>query len=134
VVARVAFRSLAPMLGLGLMLAACSSLSQADADRANASNYVADHVPTWMGGETPKVPRRTGNEPAFPAIYSSPDGRPVRALSAEEQKKLERDLVAARNRAAAKSRAPTTANDETTGSNPPTKKAAEPDKAPPNSN
>ena len=76
-------------------LAGCSSTASLDGDRA--SRFVADHIPRWAGGEPNSVPSpQTPPQPLD--IFATPPARPVPKLDASEQKQLQADLVALRNR------------------------------------
>lgn len=71
------------------MLAACST-----------GGTIADHMPTAVGGLPEGAPQRPATPAAYPAVHSMPPPRTDTMLSDAEQKKLEDELVAARNRAA----------------------------------
>jgi hypothetical protein len=76
-------------------LAGCSSTASLDGDRA--SRFVADHIPPWAGGEPSSIPSpQTPPQPLD--IFATPPARPVPKLGASEQKQLQADLVALRNR------------------------------------
>jgi len=60
---------------------------------------VADTMPTAIGGLPETTPQRPATPAAFPAVHALPPKREDTILSYEEQKKLEDDLIAARNRA-----------------------------------
>jgi hypothetical protein len=73
----------------------CSSTTPLDGDRA--AQFLADHVPHWAGGEPSSVPsRQTPPQPLD--IFAAPPARSVPPLDASEQKQLQSDLVALRNR------------------------------------
>jgi len=72
------------------MLAACST-----------GGTIGDHTPTGLGGLPEGAPQRPATPAAYPAVHDMPPPRTETMLSDAEQKKLEDDLVAARNRAAA---------------------------------
>jgi hypothetical protein len=73
----------------------CSSTAPLDGDRA--AQFLADHVPHWAGGEPSSIPSR--QTPPHPLdIFAAPPARPVPPLDASEQKQLQSDLVALRNR------------------------------------
>jgi hypothetical protein len=72
------------------MLAACS-----------AGSTIADHLPNALGGLPEGTPQRPATPAAYPAVHDVPPPRTDTMLSAEEQKRLEDELVAARNRAEA---------------------------------
>jgi len=83
-------------------LAGCASTAPLDADRT--SRLLADHIPVWAGGE-PSSLRPTQTPPPSLDIFGSLPARPVKPLDAEEQKKLQSDLVALRNRTFARGKA-----------------------------
>jgi hypothetical protein len=56
-----------------------------------ASSTIADRMPTAVGGLPPS---------AYPPVHDRPPPRGETVLTSEEQKKIEDELVAARNRAA----------------------------------
>jgi hypothetical protein len=57
-----------------------------------------DKIPTEIGGLPADAPARSAQAPAFPGIYDTPPRRSNALLDAEQQKKLEADLLAVRNR------------------------------------
>jgi len=67
------------------------------------ASTIADYMPTAVGGLPNEAPKRPENPPAFPPVNDVPAPRAGadRMLTAQEQKKLEADLMAARARAAA---------------------------------
>jgi outer membrane murein-binding lipoprotein Lpp len=69
-----------------LMLAGCSG------------SMVADHMPAAVGGLPAGAPERPAVEQAYPAVHSTPPQRTTTTLSEAQQKALESDLVAVRNR------------------------------------
>jgi hypothetical protein len=70
----------------GVILAGCSA------------GTIADHMPTAAGGLPEGTPQRPVTPAAYPAVHDLPPKRESTMLSDEEQKKLEDDLIAARNR------------------------------------
>jgi hypothetical protein len=66
----------------------------------SAGSTVADHLPTAVGGLPEGTPQRPATSSAYPAVHDMPPPRANIVLTDAEQKKLEGDLVAARNRAA----------------------------------
>jgi len=79
----------AALLAVAVVLAGCS-----------AGSTVADHLPTAVGGLPEGTPQRPGTSGAYPAVHDMPPQRATTVLTDAETKKLESDLVAARNRAA----------------------------------
>jgi hypothetical protein len=79
----------AALLAVAVVLAGCS-----------AGGTVADHLPTALGGLPDGTPQRPGTSGAYPAVHDMPPPRATTVLTDAETRKLESDLVAARNRAA----------------------------------
>ncbi len=75
----------------GVILASCSS--------------IGDHLPTAAGGLPAGAPPRPTTSGSYPAVHDMPPPREQTVLTDEEQKKLEDDLIAARNRAKGAARA-----------------------------
>jgi hypothetical protein len=67
---------------------------------------IADNLPAAVGGLPADAPARPATPEAFPAVHNMPPGRSSATLSADQQKQLEDDLVAARNRYGASPDAP----------------------------
>ena len=65
-----------------------------------ATGTVADHVPATVGSLPEGAPARPSNPYSFPAVHDMPPPRDDKVLTVEEQRKVEEELVAARNRAA----------------------------------
>jgi hypothetical protein len=65
-----------------------------------AAATIADHVPVVAGGLPEGTPPRPETPAAYPAVNDMPPPRASAVLTGEEQKKIEDELVAARNRAA----------------------------------
>jgi hypothetical protein len=87
----------------GAILAGCSATT------------IADHMPTAVGGLPEGAPERPVEGPAYPAVHDRPQDRSQAVLTAEQQKQLEDELIAARDRrgnsgAAAKPAAGSTRN------------------------
>lgn len=83
-------RSLGVLLACGFAaaLAACSTSSV---------NTIVDNMPSAVGLPA-DTPERPATPPAYPAVHDMPPPRANATLSAEEQEKLEHDLVAVRAR------------------------------------
>jgi hypothetical protein len=62
---------------------------------ACSSAPMIDSLPSAVG-EPAGAPKRAGVAPAFPAIHDVPSPRSAATLNAEEQKKAETELIAAR--------------------------------------
>ena len=71
------------------MLAGCSA------------STIADHMPTAAGGLPEDAPKRPAIQAAYPAVHDRPPVRDSAPLTADEQRKLEDDLAAARARVGA---------------------------------
>jgi hypothetical protein len=76
-------------LACGVILASCSA------------STMGDYIPTAAGGLPEGAPQRPAKPGPYPAVHDMPPPRGQAVLTDAEQKKLEDDLVAARNRAAA---------------------------------
>jgi hypothetical protein len=64
-----------------------------------STGTMGDSMPTAVGGLPENTPQRPATPAAYPAVHDMPPPRTSSVLTDEEQKKLEDDLVAARNRA-----------------------------------
>jgi hypothetical protein len=78
------------MLASILLLAGCAS----------------SNLPTPMGGLPAGAPPRPTTTGAYPAVHDLPPPRETTVLTSDEQKKLEDELAAERNRAAGAASAP----------------------------
>src|SRR5262245_34319439 len=79
----------AALVAVAVVLAGCS-----------AGSTVADHLPTGLGGLPDGAPQAPATTRAYPSRHYMPRPRPTTVLTDAKTKKLESDLVAARNRAA----------------------------------
>ncbi len=64
---------------------------------SGCSTAQIDSIPQEIGGLPAGAPARPAQAPDFPAVHDMPPPRPA-VLDAEQQKKLEADLIATRNR------------------------------------
>jgi len=71
---------------------------------------VADHLPNAVGGLPDGTPQRPTTSMPYPAVHDMPPPRATTVLTDEETRKLESDLIAARNRAAAEAAAKSAAD------------------------
>jgi hypothetical protein len=71
-----------------------------------SASTIGDQIPTAIGGLPEGAPQRPANPPAYPAVHDMPPARDSTVLSEQDQKKLEADLAAARERASGKSAKP----------------------------
>jgi hypothetical protein len=71
-----------------------------------STSTFGDHMPTAAGGLPVGAPQRPATTPAYPAVYDAAPAREKAALTEEEQRKLDADLAAARDRASGKSAKP----------------------------
>jgi hypothetical protein len=62
-----------------------------------SGSMIADHMPAAVGGLPEDAPERQATG-AYPAVHNMPPARSTKPLSNDQQKQLEDDLVAARNR------------------------------------
>lgn len=79
----------AALVAVAVVLAGCS-----------AGSTVADHLPNAVGGLPEGTPQRPTTSMPYPAVHDMPPPRATTVLTDAETKKLESDLIAARNRAA----------------------------------
>ena len=86
-------RSILATAALVVGLAGCS-----------AGSMMADHTPSALGGLPEGAPQRSGKPSAYPAVHDMPPPRGSTVLTDAEQKKLEDDLIAARNRTASEAK------------------------------
>jgi hypothetical protein len=63
-----------------------------------SGSLIADHMPAAVGGLPEDAPARPATETAYPAVHNMPPARSTAPLNNDQQKQLEDDLVAARNR------------------------------------
>jgi hypothetical protein len=63
-----------------------------------SGSLIADHMPAAIGGLPEEAPARPAAEGAYPAVHNMPPARSTTPLSNDQQKQLEDDLIAARNR------------------------------------
>jgi hypothetical protein len=63
-----------------------------------SGSLIADHMPAAVGGLPVDAPARPASEGAYPAVHNMPPARSTAPLNNDQQKQLEDDLVAARNR------------------------------------
>lgn len=68
-----------------------------------------DQIPTNIGGLPEGAPARPATPAAFPAVHDVPPPRSQSLLDEDEQKRLEKDLTAVRNRQS-KQKAPAVQN------------------------
>ena len=77
-----------------------AALMAAAAALSGCGSMIADHLPAAIGGEPAGTPQRPASTGAYPAVHDMPPPRATPVLSDADERKLEADLVAARNRAA----------------------------------
>ena len=70
----------------------------------SAGSMMADHTPSALGGLPEGAPQRSNKPSAYPAVHDMPPPRGSAVLTDAEQKKLEDDLIAARNRTASEAK------------------------------
>ena len=73
-----------------------------------SGSMIADHMPAAVGGLPEDAPERQATPTAYPAVHNMPPARSTKPLSNDQQKQLEDDLVAARNRYGGSPDAPAT--------------------------
>lgn len=70
----------------------------------SAGSMMGDHTPSALGGLPEGAPQRSNKPSAYPAVHDMPPPRGSTVLTDAEQKKLEDDLIAARNRTASEAK------------------------------
>ncbi len=88
-----------PKPSAGLRLAACAMLLAGACALAGCSSMIADNLPAAAGGLPEGAPARATTQPAYPLVHEMPPTRTAAPLNEAEQKQLEADLIAARERA-----------------------------------
>jgi hypothetical protein len=63
-----------------------------------SASLITDHLPAAVGGLPEDAPERPTTQGAYPAVHNMPPARTTTPLDYDQQKQLEDDLVAARNR------------------------------------
>jgi hypothetical protein len=81
----------------GVLFACTVSAVLAGCGSTEFNNRIVDSMPASIAIPT-DAPARPEAAPAYPAVHDMPAPRGVATLSAEEQEKLEHDLVALRGR------------------------------------
>ena len=71
-----------------------------------SGSLIADHMPAAVGGLPEDAPARPATPAPFPAVHSTPPARSTEPLNDAQQKQLQDDLVAARDRYGASPDAP----------------------------
>jgi hypothetical protein len=72
-----------------------------------SGSLIADHLPAAVGGLPEDAPERPTTPAVYPAVHNMPPARAAAPLNNDQQKQLEDDLVAARNRYGGNPDAPT---------------------------
>jgi hypothetical protein len=85
-------RALPRMVAAALIASATALLSGC------SGSLIADHMPAAVGGLPEDAPPRPAVDGPYPAVHNMPPARSTAPLSYDQQKQLEDDLVAARNR------------------------------------
>jgi hypothetical protein len=73
-------------------------LACASALLSGCGSMIADGLPAAVGGLPADAPARPTTPAVYPAVHNMPPTRTSAPLNADQQKQLEDDLVAARNR------------------------------------
>ena len=100
--------------GFARPLALSAVLFAVAAMMSGCASSVADRVPTAIGGLPEGTPPRPETPSAYPAVHDMPPPRSETVLTSEQQKQVEDELVAARQRAGGA--AATGSTDKGTGS------------------
>ncbi|MGE0036285.1 MAG: hypothetical protein AB7S93_11665 [Xanthobacteraceae bacterium] len=65
------------------------------------ASTIGESLPSAVGGLPENAPQRPETPPAYPSVHDRPPERTNTVLSGKEQKRLEDELAAARNKAGA---------------------------------
>jgi hypothetical protein len=87
-----------------ILAAAALMVAAAGLAGCSAGSMMADHTPSALGGLPEGAPQRSNKPSAYPAVHDMPPPRGSAVLTDAEQKKLEDDLIAARNRTASEAK------------------------------
>jgi hypothetical protein len=87
-----------------ILAAAALMVAAAGLAGCSAGSMMADHTPSALGGLPEGAPQRSNKPSAYPAVHDMPPPRGSTVLTDAEQKKLEDDLIAARNRTASEAK------------------------------
>ena len=87
-----------------ILAAAALVVAAAGLAGCSAGSMMADHTPSALGGLPEGAPQRSTKPSAYPAVHDMPPPRGSTVLTDAEQKKLEDDLIAARNRTASEAK------------------------------
>ena len=101
-----------------LRVGAAALLLCGGAGLSGCSSMIGDHLPQAAGGLPQDAPDRATVQPAYPAVHDMPPTRSASTLSDDERKRIEGDLIAARNRVGTNpdaTAAPATAANPTAG-------------------
>jgi hypothetical protein len=83
---------------------------------SGCSSVIEDHLPTAAGGLPDNAPPRPTAETDYPAVHNMPPARATTPLSYDQQKRLEDDLIAARNKYGTKDDTPAATGSTPNGS------------------
>jgi len=96
------------------IIGGCASTTQRDASAAPRAQVIADHWPTWAGGEPSDTPARPVQPPPYPNVFDGPPPRNLPMLNAEQQTKAVADLDRMRNHVSDQIRAAKAFDDKNT--------------------
>jgi hypothetical protein len=87
-----------PRRSVFLRVVAAALVACAAAFLSGCGALIGDHLPAATGGLPEATPERAATPVAYPAVHNMPPSRSSTPLNNAQQKQLEDDLVAARNR------------------------------------
>jgi hypothetical protein len=85
--------------GLPRRVLAAGTLFAAAVALTGCASTIGDNMPAVIGGLPDNAPQRPETPPAYPSVHDRPPERSNTVLSGKEQKRLEDELAAARNKA-----------------------------------
>jgi hypothetical protein len=92
-VSRSRLGAAAALLAPAIALSACASTAPVEQGSARPSQFFANQIPSWAGGEPTGTPTAAA-APTYPNVFDQPPTRQTEVLSAEQQRKTVADLNA----------------------------------------
>ncbi len=86
-------RPISPRIGAAVLAACAAALLS-----GCSGSMIGEHLPAAVGGLPADAPAAPVTPVAYPAVHNMPPARSAATLDSAQQKQLEDDLVAARNR------------------------------------
>ena len=103
----------AALLVLAIALSGCASTASVDQGSARPSQFFANQIPSWAGGEPAGTPT-VAPAVTYPNVFDQPPARQTQVLNNEEQRKAVADLNALHGSVDARIKSARTRDDENT--------------------